>query len=74
VGIDDLQMGTTGSGDATAVTVSGYLNARTYLSYGMSVFEPVNTFTVRYRLRENLFLEAVSSIESALDLLYSFEF
>lgn len=74
VGIDDLQMGTTGSGDATAVTVSGYVNARTYLSYGMSVFEPVNTFTVRYRLRENLFLEAVSSIESALDLLYSFEF
>lgn len=74
VGIDDLQMGTTGSGDATAVTVSGYLNARTYVSYGMSVFEPVNTFTVRYRLRENLFLEAVSSIESALDMLYSFEF
>lgn len=74
VGIDDLQMGTTGSGDATAVTVSGYLNARTYLSYGMSVFEPVNTFTVRYRLRESLFLEAVSSIESALDVLYTFEF
>lgn len=74
VGIDDLQMGTTGSGEETAVTVGGYLNSRTYLQYGISVFEPVNTVTVRYRLRENLFLEAVSGIASALDVLYSFEF
>ncbi len=74
VGIDDLQMGTTGSGDETAVTVGGYINSRTYLQYGISVFEPVNTLTVRYRLRDNLFLEAVNGIASALDVLYSFEF
>ena len=74
VGIDDLQMGTSGSGEETAVTVGGYLNSRTYLQYGINVFEPVNTLTVRYRLRDNLFLEAVSGIASALDILYSFEF
>lgn len=74
VGIDDLQMGTAGSGQETEVTLSGYLNPRTYLQYGISVFQPVNTLTVRYRLRDNLFLEAVSGIASALDLLYSFEF
>jgi autotransporter translocation and assembly factor TamB len=74
VGIDDLQMGTAGSGQETAVTLSGYLNSRTFLQYGISVFEPVNTLTVRYRLTDKLFLEAVSGMASALDLLYSFEF
>lgn len=74
VGVDDLQLGTAGSGNDTAVTLSGYLNSRTYLQYGISVFEPVNTLTVRYRLRDNLFLEAVNGVASALDLLYSFEF
>lgn len=74
VGIDDLQMATAGSGQETAVTLSGYINPRTYLQYGISVFQPVNTLTVRYRLRDNLFLEAVNGIASALDLLYAFEF
>ena len=74
VGIEDLQMGASGSGDTTQVTVSGYINPRTYLQYGINVFQPYNTVTLRYRLGENLFLEAVSGLASALDLLYSFEF
>lgn len=74
VGIEDLQMGTAGTGESTEVLVSGYLSPRTYLQYGISLFEPVNTLTVRYELRDNLFLEAVSGLASALDLLYSFEF
>lgn len=74
VGIQDLQMGTSGSGQTTEVQVSGYLSRRTYLQYGISMFQPVNTLTLRYRLRDNLFLEAVSGLASALDLLYTFEF
>ncbi len=74
VGIQDLQMGTSGSGQQTEVQVSGYLSRRTYLAYGISMFQPVNTLTLRYRLRDNLFLEAVSGLASALDLLYTFEF
>ncbi|MFZ5601523.1 MAG: translocation/assembly module TamB domain-containing protein, partial [Pseudomonadota bacterium] len=74
VGIEDLQMGTAGTGESTEVLLSGYLSPRTYLQYGISLFEPVNTLTVRYELRDNLFLEAVSGLASALDLLYSFEF
>ena len=31
-------------------------------------------FTVRYRLMQDLYVEAVSGVDSAVDLLYQFEF
>lgn len=74
VGIEDLRVAAGGSGDSTQVQVSGYLSSRAYVQYGINVFQPVNTLTLRYRLRDNLFLEAVSGLASALDLLYTFEF
>src|SRR5690606_12779534 len=66
VGIDDLHMGTSTSGDGTAVTLSGDSNPRTYLQSGISVVQPVNTRTIRDRLRENLFLEASNGVARAL--------
>jgi translocation and assembly module TamB len=44
------------------------------MSYGVGVFQPGNELTLRYRLARNLYLQAVTGLESALDLLYSFEF
>lgn len=60
------------SGDSLA-TVSGYIGERIYLKYGVGIIEPVSQVTVRFYLLNQLWLEAVSSLERSMDLYYSFE-
>ncbi|MCC5810841.1 MAG: translocation/assembly module TamB [Ectothiorhodospiraceae bacterium] len=74
LGVEEFQIDTEGEGDDTQFVVSGYLGPNLYVSYGVGVFQPTNEITLRYRLATNLFLQAVAGLESALDLLYSFEF
>jgi translocation and assembly module TamB len=74
VGITDLALDAEGNGDDTQVTVSGYLSPKLYLRYGVGIFTPINTATIRYKIGSKLYLEAVSSLESAIDLLYTLRF
>lgn len=74
LGIEDFAIDTEGEGEDTQVVMGGYINPNLYLGYGVGVFTPVNTLTLRYQLATNLFLEAVSSLENAIDLIYRFEF
>jgi len=74
LGVKDVTLDAEGTGDDTRFTVSGYLTPSLYLRYGVGVFTPVNKVTLRYKLNKNLYLEAVSSLESALDLFYNFKF
>jgi translocation and assembly module TamB len=74
IGVRDLSLDAEGSGDDTQVKVSGYLSPDLFLSYGVGVFTPVNTVTMRYQVRPRLYLEAVSSLENAIDLFYNFRF
>jgi translocation and assembly module TamB len=74
LGITDLAVDAEGSGDDTQFTVSGYISPKLYLRYGMGIFTPVNTITVRYKLSAKLYLEAVSSLESAIDIFYNWRF
>lgn len=74
LGVQDLQLDTAGSGDDSQVTVSGYILPGLQVKYGVGIFNSVGEFTVRYRLMRDLYLEAVSGVDSAIDLLYRFEF
>lgn len=74
LGVQDLALDAEGNGDDTQVKVSGYLSPDLYLSYGVGVFTPVNKVTLRYQIRPKLYLEAVSSLENAIDLFYNFRF
>lgn len=74
LGVQDFQIDTAGDGDDTQVMVGGYIGPNLFLSYGVGVFVPVNALTLRYELTNNLYLEAVSSLENALDLFYTFQF
>ncbi len=74
LGVEDFQIDTAGEGEDTQFVVSGYLGPNLFVSYGVGVFQPTNEITLRYRLATNLFLQAVAGLESALDILYSFEF
>ena len=70
LGIYDFQVGTAENEGSTEVQVSGYINPRLYLRYGKGVFDKLNSVTMRYKLRQNLYLEAVSSASNALDILW----
>jgi len=73
-GITDLAVDAEGNGDDTQFTVSGYLSPKLYLRYGVGIFTPVNTATIRYKINAKVYLEAVSSLDSAIDLFYNWRF
>jgi translocation and assembly module TamB len=72
-GLSDVSFNTDGDADNTTATVSGYVGQRIYLAYGVGVYEPINVLTTRFYLQAQLWLEIVSSLESSVDLYYSFD-
>ena len=74
LGIRDFELDTQGSGVSTSVVASGRLSERLSLRYGVGVFEPANTFALRYELTRRLYLEVASGLASSLDLFYRRDF
>ncbi|MDO5531141.1 translocation/assembly module TamB domain-containing protein [Sutterella sp.] len=74
VGLKGLGVDTTGVGDSQQVVVSAYVLPGLQVKYGIGIFDSLATITLRYRLMPKLYLEAVSGVNQALDLLYRFEF
>ena len=74
VGVKDLSLSTSGAGDDSQVTISGYIAPGLQVKYGVGIFNQVDEFTLRYKLMRNLYVEAVSGLDQAVDLLYQFEF
>lgn len=70
LGINDFQLESEGSGQATSMVASGYLTHNLSLRYGMGLFEPASTLALRYDLSRKLYLEAASGIASSLDVFY----
>ncbi|MDU7131400.1 MAG: autotransporter assembly complex protein TamB [Enterobacteriaceae bacterium] len=73
-GLSNLALDTEGVGDSSQVVVSGYVLPGLQVKYGVGIFDSLATLTLRYRLMPKLYLEAVSGLDQALDLLYQFEF
>ncbi len=72
-GVSNLALDTQG-GRFVPVVVSGYVLPGLQVKYGVGIFDSLATLTLRYRLMPKLYLEAVSGVDQALDLLYQFEF
>ncbi|WP_418641779.1 translocation/assembly module TamB domain-containing protein [Vibrio chaetopteri] len=72
-GVQDLQLDTAGSGDDSQVTVSGYVLPGLQVKYGVGIFNSLGEFTVRYRIIEDFYVEAVSGLYSSVTFLYQFE-
>lgn len=73
-GVSNLTLDTAGVGDSSQVVVSGYVLPGLQVKYGVGIFDSLATLTLRYRLMPKLYLEAVSGLDQALDVLYQFEF
>lgn len=74
VGINGLGVDTEGAGDSSKVAVSGYILPGLKVKYAVGLFDSLATITLRYRVIPRLYVEAVSGVDQALDVLYSFEF
>jgi autotransporter translocation and assembly factor TamB len=72
-GLSNIQLGSEGSADDTAATVSGYIADRIFISYGIGIYEPINVLVARLYLQTSLWLEVVSRLENSVDLYYSFD-
>lgn len=73
-GVQNMALDTEGVGDSSKVVLSGYVLPGLQVKYGVGIFDSLATLTLRYRLMPRLYLEAVSGLDQALDLLYQFEF
>ncbi len=73
-GISDLSLDTQGVGDSSQVVVSGYIMPGLQVKYGVGIFDSLAELTLRYRLMPSLYLQAVSGLNQAVDLIYQFEF
>ncbi|UMZ09934.1 translocation/assembly module TamB [Pseudomonas sp. MPFS] len=74
LGIQDFQLDTQGSGNATSVVASGSISEKLSLRYGVGVFEPASTIALRYKLSKKVYLEAASGFASSLDIFYKRDF
>ena len=76
LGVDDIGIGSGAgeSSDEAAFTVGKYLSPKLYVSYGIGLFNPVSTLSLRYTLSSRWRLETQSSgAATGGDLIYSID-
>lgn len=73
LGIQDLTLSTGSTENRSEVGLSGYITPDLMIRYGVGMFEAVNTLTLKYRIRKNLYAEVISGKSNAFDLLWSFD-
>ena len=54
-------------------TLGKYLTPDLYVSYGIGLFNAINTFNMRYKLTDKFSLQAASGAASSADLIYTIE-
>lgn len=72
-GLEEARIESDGSLDQASLVVGKYLSPRLYVTYGIGLFEPINTFRVRYLLSDKWSLQAESGEETGADALYTVE-
>jgi translocation and assembly module TamB len=70
-GLESATFESSGGLDQTALVLGKYLSPRLYVSYGLGLFEPINTFRIRYILNKRYTLQAEDSgTGTGADILY----
>ncbi len=72
-GIEDVRVENTGSTETTSLVLGTYLTPKMYLQYGVGLFDPINTLTIRYDLSKRWRVEAESGESQGGDLLFSID-
>lgn len=72
-GLEEARIESDGSLDQASLVVGKYLSPRLYVTYGIGLFEPVNTFRIRYLIDDQWTLQAESGEGTSADILYVVE-
>jgi translocation and assembly module TamB len=73
-GLEEARIESDGSLEEASLVVSKYLSPKLYVSFGMGLFEPVNTFRIRYLLSDKWSVQAENSgAATGADALYTIE-
>lgn len=73
LGIQDLTLSAGSTENRSEVGLSGYITPDLMIRYGVGMFEAVNTFTVKYRIKKDIYAEVISGKSNAFDILWSFD-
>lgn len=73
LGFDEIAVTADTTSEGAALVVSKYLGGGLYVSYGLGLFDAINTLRLRYQVNNRLSLEAASGDEAEADLFYTFE-
>lgn len=73
IGIKDLSLSSSGTGDEQSVGVRGEIAPGIEVSYGVGVFDSFSILAIRYEMFERFYLEASSGIDQAVDVYYEWD-
>ena len=73
VGIKDLSLSSSGTGDEQSVGIRGEIAPGIEISYGVGVFDNFSIFAIRYEMFERFYVEASSGIDQAIDAYYEWD-
>lgn len=74
IGLRDVQLSTGGDGEEAEVQVGTHVSERVFVGYNQRVFTGDSSVMMRLQLSKRFMLEALSGVESAIDVFYTFEF
>lgn len=72
-GFEELGIASGSDPEQASLVIGRYLSPRLYASYGVGLFEPLNTLKLRYSLSSKWTVRAESGVNQSVDLEYSLE-
>ncbi len=74
LGLESLVVDASGNSDDTHVNVTGYISPDLYIRYGVGVFNAETSLSMRYQLTKRIYVQATSSTERIVDVVYRWRF
>ena len=75
LGLDEVQIGAGAgeSNDQAALVLGKYLTPRLFVSYGVGLFTPGQSFRIRYQLSSKLTVKTETGTQTGGDVIYTIE-
>lgn len=69
--LEGVSLAVEGKDTKARAAIGGYISDRIYVSYGVGLYTPISTLTVRMDIMRNLWAEMVSGLENSGDIYYA---
>ena len=75
MGLDEISIGAQAgaSNDQASLVLGKYLSPKLYISYGVALFKPGQSFRLRYSLSDKWTLKTETGSQTGGDLIYTIE-